>query len=600
MTRPEIKLDEIEKRIKSFYGDIELTRYPVGEYGKAELEEFISDFVLNEFNTSDIFGYDRVCRFKFYIRLFQIAFSEENGKAMISYFPDMDKVKVDRRFKMKPGKFLRKLFPESNDSIVERFVDKYRTAFDPAEYTFHESTDAKDFGRVYQMPQAPMQNPATTYYRKSLSNSCMRYDFSNLPEHPCNAYGSGDFKIVWITDSNGHLAGRCVVNIAKHGIKLETPTMGPIYGISETAMNLIESKLKAQGAKMGDSDSWIDARVRNIPYGSEWIAPYLDFTPQAYNEIGDYLVIASGGSITGNQYQGTQQNEDSCQCHDCNDSIHGDDAYSNDYGEQFCESCYFDRYGICDSCHETESNDSLTGVYVETRHGRELQRMCECCRDENAVYLESESEYWHLDDVIFCEYDGNYIRHDDPDYFQCENSMDVFPISERVETEDGESWAEESAIDYGYEYHAASGLWVTPYEGDYPLSPTPYGDVPRPVTSYDSHVTLWRLCHAFTPSYPLCERFNVLGASDTELRYLSRELDAFGYSLDWKAPIARIEYELSQQFTLTGYVRPHLLERIHVFRDFESRVMNYRRLVNNGLLAQMPETFESTYANITR
>ena len=121
----------------------------------------------------------------------------------------------------------------------------------------------------------------------------MRYDFDNLPAHPATAYASGDFEIVYTTDQDGYIASRCVVYLNEDGDQKQA---GPIYGVSEQALDIISNHLTAQNTNL--DGLWDGAKLKRIPYGSSgFIAPYLDPEPRRLADDGDHLVVCHRGEI---------------------------------------------------------------------------------------------------------------------------------------------------------------------------------------------------------------------------------------------------------------------------------------------------------------
>ena len=118
--------------------------------------------------------------------------------------------------------------------------------------------------------------------RKSSASSCMRYDFDHLPVHPVTAYASGDFQMLWTEDSDGKIASRCVVRVMPDG----QYRGGPIYGVSEQAIDMLEHHIKSTpNGEYGADDAWVGARLLRQPTQDDpdaFYAPYLDPEPRRF------------------------------------------------------------------------------------------------------------------------------------------------------------------------------------------------------------------------------------------------------------------------------------------------------------------------------
>jgi hypothetical protein len=204
----------------------------------------------------------------------------------ISVWQSLENRDSDRVTAMKPARALALMFPELDHKTIIQLNDQYLQEFAPREFTVHVSKEADDFRRAYAGEQSPNENIDTTPFRKHLAHSCMRYDFDNLPMHPAEAYASGDFTIVYALDQNNLVAGRCVVYTQDHIIP-QVPHAGPVYGVSEQAIDCIEEQLAKMGARTGHDASWIGAKLRRVEYDGGYIGPYLDLTPQSLADMCD-------------------------------------------------------------------------------------------------------------------------------------------------------------------------------------------------------------------------------------------------------------------------------------------------------------------------
>ena len=192
-----------------------------------------------------------------------------------------NKIKRDRgvRITIKPGKALKKIFPDLGSASLARMVDQYKAHFVPIKVTIHRSQSASAFKHAYSHTPTKQRDVATCRDRKALDNSCMRYEFKSLPHHPAEVYASGDFEIIWAETDDGKIAGRCVVCT-----KFKPGRRGPIYGVSEEVITKLAECLDGTTAGVA---TWRGARLLRLNFdgGEKVITPYLDIAPR-YGKLG--------------------------------------------------------------------------------------------------------------------------------------------------------------------------------------------------------------------------------------------------------------------------------------------------------------------------
>jgi len=349
---------------------------------------------------------------------------------------------VSARRLMKPGKALKHLFPFLSDSRLEYFVDRLRLELGERAYTLKTSKDADIFRDVYTGTQCKMENPATTNMRKSLANSCMRYDSimhhdsNGALRHPVEAYASGEFEIVYITDNKGHIAGRCVVWMGDGSCDTFKPVYAPIYGVCERSMDMIQSHLDSIGAIESD---WIGAALDVIEHKhGGFIAPYLDLSPQCLDYNGSQLVVDNYGDIDASNYSGLLNGEPQsmCDCDNCGARYDAEEEGSFVDDMHVCDSCYEDS-NYCEYYDERTFQGCVT-VYV-WHNGRKLfETWSEHAIDNHAERV--DGEYWRIDD-LYQDYAGDYItpeQVDNGEYFVSEWDNEFYPSELMCETDSGE------------------------------------------------------------------------------------------------------------------------------------------------------------------
>lgn len=265
-----------------------------------------------------------------------------------------------RRSKTTIGRFLRKVAPKITDAELEKAVDHYNKQFKKRDFTLHRGKHRKDFAHAYNGKQAEMLNPRTSCSRKSLANSCMRnMHIDGLS--PAEVYASGDFEVIWLEDENGRIGGRVVVYL-KEGT---APQAGPVYGVCEHSLDILEAALSEMGAVDYDNASWKGARLLHIPvYGDDILMIYCDMGEEGWND-GDYIHIDHRNSDVNLQVtEGYVSHGSRLSCEECGDSVHEDESYTNDDGYCYCDNCYYNLHSRCDVTGEEVPSEDAASVYT--------------------------------------------------------------------------------------------------------------------------------------------------------------------------------------------------------------------------------------------
>jgi len=352
-----------------------------------------------------------------------------------------------------PGKFFRVLNPNLTDKEVSDLVDLFRKEFPAPNFTLKVSKEAEGFKKAYAGTQARMENPSTTRSRKSLANSCLRGGYSLLPCHPAETYASGDFTILWTENSEGHVGSRCVVYTAR-----KTPQAGPIYGVSEYSMDLIQKHLDEIGAVGFEDADWGGAKLRVVECDWGYVAPYIDPPDSRYANLkGDYLVLSSRGDYSLDDPEGVVNNLHHC-C-DCGEPVGPDDFYVGPDDINRCEDCHFDLFTDCAYDGEYYYNEEIVYVVIHSRG------YTEGVHENNlggygAVFCEHE-EAWYRNSLAVTNTHDNIpvsIGYADRNYALCEETDLYFPAEEVGETVAGHFVSLKWLEDNGWR-KTEEGLW---------------------------------------------------------------------------------------------------------------------------------------------
>ncbi len=386
----------------------------------------------------------------------------------ISIYQNSDKYIADLHTPMKPGKAMSTIAPELDNKAVDMLVTRFLDAFAHREYTVKTSSKHDDFRKVYTGKMVGTQNINTTGTYKSLAASCMRYTFDdndgpmNLPIHPTEVYGSGDFNIIWVEDARGFIGGRVVVYM-KH--ESGEPQPSYIYGACQQALDMLKDHLDSIDAcDIYDSD-WTGAKLSAVKdYDTQaYIGPYLDLEPRALDvcrlpdgtkdsqgntNTKEYLVIGCGGELDGNGYCGVYSDETN-RCYNCEENVHEDDTRYSEYtGESYCDCCFQDDHFYCDWSDEYYHNDQHICVWYTTSEGaKRCHDVAECC--DGYTFCEREGEYWDSDEVIHVESEGSYISPPmfEENYFVSDWDGEVYHNTQMVSTIEDDTVSEDE-IDY--------------------------------------------------------------------------------------------------------------------------------------------------------
>jgi hypothetical protein len=378
---------------------------------------------------------------------------------MLSIYPDRKCFDQGprKRLRGKPGRMLMRMFPWLASHQLEVLVDYYRETYITTSdaYTLYSGSKAGDFIRAYSHEQAPMANPNTTWWRKSSSSSCMRYDFEHLDVHPVACYASGDFTMLWTETSDGRIASRCV-------IRNDPCVASFIYGVSEGAMNVLEAELKKRGAIYGASadNGWIGAKLNAHENGKgAYYAPYLDLEPRRVEHVGKHLVILEDGAISACDYEGLLNGTPFCCC-DCGSGMDHDSVlFGPDTEDTYCEDCFNTNYFHCEYYEEYYHNSERNEVFVDWRGMRSTEYWCDAAVEANAV-LVKDGSLWCLPNTEQLP-DKSYIttKQFEEDYFISDYDNKIYHNDDMVVLADGGVCTQGQAEDAGLIENTETSEW---------------------------------------------------------------------------------------------------------------------------------------------
>lgn len=334
-------------------------------------------------------SYDEIIRF-------ELAPSVEKP-SYLSYWPSRKAFDEGpkKRMRAKPGRALMKIIPNLTDRDRDRYVKYYLDNFVDQTFEIHSSQDRDTFREVYAGDYGPHEDFETTFWRKAVGNSCMRYDFDELRCHPAEAYASGDFTLYYVTDPTGLLQARAVVynNYA-----------GPIYGISDNAIDALAEHFDQHNIVHKDF-SWEGARLLAIDHTSQgYVAPYLDISPRRLRYDPPHLIIHPRGEIDASDHEGILDGAPDFECPCCYAHAEEDDRrYAEDASEEYCTDCLV----YCDYYNEWYRHSDSNTVRTRLHNYTYTQTWCDDAVEEYAVRHFITGEYHDRDDMVPLEADND-------------------------------------------------------------------------------------------------------------------------------------------------------------------------------------------------
>ena len=416
----------------------------------------------NQLATSDAF------KPKYRLRAFNCRRSQQyTGK--ITLYKSHKDLDDDRETAMRPARAIKLMFPEFDHNTLNYITDEYLKKFSPRKLVLHVSEDPDKFALAYSGEQSNSENIQTSYKRKHMSHSCMRYEFSNLPQHPVEAYASGDFKIIYVLDQDGLVCSRCVVAMNTDDPS-NIPQAGPIYGVSEQSIDMINNHLTdVMNAIQAGSADWSGARLCRIPYpdGEGFVAPYLDICPQHLTDNGEYLVVNSYGEIDASNYSGVLGGHE-YHCHCCEEGLTEDQYYFSETTEEYyCESCYYEEHVYCEYADCDVHRDDTVLVKIMGSSHSYTERVATSVIEygDDFIYCDTDGEYWDNDSAVYIESQDIWC---DPitleaDYFECDWTAEWCHNDDMCRTEDGEKVCKQALDDHDEEWYLRKrdGIYYT-------------------------------------------------------------------------------------------------------------------------------------------
>jgi len=320
----------------------------------------------------------------------------------LAYVESIAKGEADRQTVTRPGRFIKRHFPDLADDYV-----RDKVALMDAE---GEKIEIWREGRL--IVKAALEGP----------KSCMKWsghDLDDWEEHPYAAYDPQYGWGVAVQMIGGRIWGRALVlddgdNKCFVRSFYQDPD-GEAYSNSGT---VIEAWLKEMGYKHVPDWPGGTRLARLDPCSSDYqfLAPYLDGSNDYVYDRGDYLEITTSGSYPAIQCTSTDGGhdrvEDREECDDCGDMVESEELTWTLDGEggRVCSGClnrytYLSNYGyVPDDDIETvraRTTGSTISWYTNSDDGI-----------PDDVVIDVDGDYLHTDDAIWIESDDGYYPFD--------------------------------------------------------------------------------------------------------------------------------------------------------------------------------------------
>lgn len=370
-----------------------------------------------------------------------------DGK-LLSVYANADDLARDRRTVGKPAKLLRKFCDNPDAKELEKFAVWFNDcALANDGLTVKTCTKPETFARIYKADIQTGTDALLGHDRKSLSSSCMRYEFNHLPQHPAWVYGSGDFTLAWIENAAGKVCARVVIctrTSSKTG--LQCFVRAPIYTNSNAAADMLETWCEEQKTLASDQEkrTWLNAKILRVEVGGGFLAPYFD-RDESVRDTGEFLVVSKHGDFELTTTHGTiNEHEYTCNC--CGYGICEDTGYAHEnFDGYWCQDCFYDEFSTCVSCQEPEHHDQTRDV--------DGNCVCDHCLEYSGDYVFTVDQEWHhVDNVIF-DVDGDAHEINSDTWFESDVDGEIYNVNDKAKLP--EWFTDEMTVEQAFQ----SGHW---------------------------------------------------------------------------------------------------------------------------------------------
>jgi hypothetical protein len=313
----------------------------------------------------------------------------EVDPSALAYTQTEAKGMVNLQTRVKPGRYLKRHFPQLADDVIRDLVANIGSRL---EFTTDMDT------MIEWMQEGP--------------HSCMSWEHHDPSEHPYNVYdpeyGWGMARLM----HDGAYCGRALV-FEGLGVKGFVRTYGFDVNGKTCTHDAMQSLLVEHGYT--HLTQWpAGARLARIDYCETFLLPYIDGNLDTVKDKGSYLLLHPEGEYTGDNTNGEPSGIDMTDCDECGDRV-PDDALTivgRDADQRVCNDCLQHRFTYVTGRFRHYTSDyyiaegdavrvDSTGQYYDPNH-----------LPNNIVRLHDD-EYADTDVDEVVNIDGDYYFEDD-------------------------------------------------------------------------------------------------------------------------------------------------------------------------------------------
>ena len=372
---------------------------------------------------ANIYSASDLLEYPFFARL---VWDDTENKIKISYYKDERDCMADRRT----------LSKKVVSVIWQNVYESHKlanTETDWRDKLEQQTAIVLSMNQTYTIEQcATLEEVREVYRMKSLTNggtggtSCMCIDPDHKPAlrhtradngeycYPCDAWYNDTTRVMRATDGAGYIVARFVAPMAENYFY-------SIYANNGATANAVAETLENNGWKR-NPQMLEGCRLAIIETDENKILmPYIDAYPETMDDEG-YL---GSGNATCNHSDGTASGlsgVESFTCDCCGDGVDADEIYwCESEGESVCQHCIDrDRYSWV-YCRRGDRDLMSTGDYNVLQYDGEYYHRDyldyydlvvlydgEVTHQDNAVFVESEGEYYLICDCSCCPVTGEY------------------------------------------------------------------------------------------------------------------------------------------------------------------------------------------------
>jgi hypothetical protein len=341
---------------------------------------------------------------------------------LIAYYPTPRHQRALLAQRIKPGKYLKKYFPEMSDDEIRVMANRVSAG-----------TELKFFSKGEDMIKYYM-----ALSKEGVVSSCM----SKLcwVTHPLMAYDNSDVELA-VLFSGGEPVARAVYN--KHNKHYPM-----VYGQWERMKPALDHAGFIHADLIGAKLNKIEIEACKKAY----LMPYIDghrelsrtSAKHAYVTIYDDYIEVTATGIAANRYEhgfiypdldDDDDDDDMCTCVHCDDHIRVEDSYEDELTDN----------SVCSSCW----GEYAISVYLNG--ARNPVMTTQAPEDEDFIYIEGmyyidsdaaeyhgwrlsnyEEQYIHQDYAEWSTTEDTYVSNDNPDFFLCDNG-EVYLVRDAID-----------------------------------------------------------------------------------------------------------------------------------------------------------------------